>query len=523
MRKIISNTIIILLDKVLCKIYQNFKYINFFYDEDKCFFDFYTSDTVSINDFDKINSVFLDEIGNNNKIKFKDYFIYLEKDVCSSYKCIKYFKLMHLGGIGLNSYRISFCTFENKNEYESYLKYIAEMQQKDHRKIGNDLSIFCFSDKIGLGLPLFLPNGAFIKDKISQYLKSICLENGFNLVSTPILGKKELYITSGHWDLYKENNFSPIKIDEEIYMLRPMTCPHHMILFNNDKKSYRDLPLAYCEDSILHRYESSGGLIGLERVRSMELFDTHIFVSENQIDLIIQKIYKLILEVYKKLEIVIDRIDLSLRSNNKNKYFDNDEMWENAENKLRSVLKILKLDFLEVKGEAAFYGPKIDFQYKTVNGKYISISTIQLDFLLPEKFKLEYINEEGILKRPIIIHLGLIGTYERFISCLLSQKKGNLPLWLVKTQVVILPINSKFHSKYANKIAALFKKHNIRFKIDDSNERLSKKIHFYQVNKIPFQIILGDDEVNNENISYREYGQKDTNKISIEDFIKLIN
>ena len=534
MIKKIQNTMILLVAIAMNKIYNDFKIVSHGLNGNKCYLDFKINETISNHDFTKIEKTIKKLIGSGLKFNIKklnnkfiananDIEILFNDEIEDSSSKIKFFKLLQIGGLGNEKTRIHFCAFENKSEFEKYLEHLKEMNEIDHRKIGKELGIFCFSDKVGQGLPIFLPNGAFIKDKISEYLKSICLKYDFELVSSPILGSKELYITSGHWDLYKTNNFPPIKVDNEIYMLRPMTCPHHMMIYKNEKKSYRDLPLALCEDSILHRYESSGGLIGLERVRSMELFDTHIFVTKNQVSEVIIKVYEMIKIVYKKLEIKIDKIDLSLRSNEKEKFFNDDEMWKKEENELESTLNLMKVKYTKVLGEAAFYGPKIDFQYKTTNDKYITISTIQLDFLLPKKFELEYINVHGNFERPIIIHLGLIGTYERFISCLLSQTKGILPLWLTKKQVVIIPVNNNFHLEYAKKILEELKINSIRASIDDSEERMAKKIREAQISKIPFQIIIGDEEVETQNFSYRKYGEKNTNKIFIKDFIKLFN
>lgn len=528
----IRNATILLLSSAIDRTYSNFRMIGHGINDNKSYLDFKIDEKISIKDFNEIEKLMKKLVGAGTKINIiesknqtvasvNNIEASFNEEVENSFNKIKFFKLLQIGGLTNDEIRIHFCSFDSKVEFEKYLDHLKEMEEIDHRKIGKEQRIFCFSDKVGQGLPIFLPNGAFIKDQISNYLKSICLEYGFELVSSPILGSKELYVTSGHWDLYKENNFPPIKVDNEIYMLRPMTCPHHMMIYKNEKKSYRDLPLALCEDSILHRYEASGGLIGLERVRSMELFDTHIFLKKDQISEIIIKLYEMIEIVYKKLEIKIDRIDLSLRSNEKAKFFDNTEMWKKAESQLEIALNLMKVKYTKVPGEAAFYGPKIDFQYKTTSDKYITISTIQLDFLLPEKFELEYVNEQGLEEAPVIIHLGLIGTYERFISCLLSQTKGVLPLWLTRIQIVIIPVNNNLHLKYANKVLSELKKDSIRAIINSGEERMAKKIRTAQISKIPFQIIIGDDELNNKTISYRKYSEGDTKTIDLKGFIKL--
>lgn len=525
---------IIVLSIALEKMLDEYKLESFGFLEEGFYIDFSTSGTLSANDFPKIEKNIskvtsgaykIENIDDNIKCE-KQLFINLDLNKYTNTNQLKYIVLNSLGGIELdnskNNYRINSCCFENENDKREYLIRQEDLRNRDHRKIGNELEIFTFDDMIGPGLPIFLPNGAYIKEKISNYLKEVFFNHGFQMVSTPVLGSKKLYVTSGHWDLYKENNFPPINIDGEEYMLRPMTCPHHMLVFKSSNRSYKDLPFQIFEEAKLHRYESSGGLIGLERVRAMELFDTHIFVSREQIKFIVKKLNKMINEVYEKLGVKIDRVDLSLRSKDKSKFFDDDKMWDESQSMLKEILNELGYEYTEFEGEAAFYGPKIDFQYKTVLGKYITISTIQLDFLLPKRFELSYKNSNGEMETPVLIHFGIIGTYERFISALLSQTKGNLPFWLQKTQVEIIPINNEFHLEYSKKIYNELINAGFNVKLNDTNERMSKKIMNSQKGKVRYQLIIGDSEKENNNISYRKYGEDSSKTTTINDFVEIL-
>lgn len=485
---------------------------------------------ISINILDKSNDFDYLITSNNIFYNVNNINFWLDKNIKTNTKYLKFFILEQIGGVTkkINDKKIQFTRiygncFESKESLDKYLELKKDLQERDHRKIGNELSIFTFDNQIGQGLPIWLSNGSIIKERISAYLKKIFLDHGFQLLSTPILGSKLLYETSGHWELYKENNFPPFEVDNEIFMLRPMTCPHHMIVYNSSPKSYHDLPIKYCEDSKLHRYESSGGLIGLERVRSMELFDVHILCEQEQIEKIIFELNDLIKIVHSKLNIKIDRIDLSLRSSEKNKFINDDQMWEKSQNQLRNSLMKMKYDFYECEGEAAFYGPKIDFQYKTVLSKMITISTIQLDFLLPKRFKCTYKDKNNEDQTPVLIHFGIIGTYERFISALLSQTKGKIPFWLCPIQIIILPIN-QVHMNKCLEIFNLLKNNDFYVKIDDSDERLNKKIRKYQILKIPYMIIIGDKESSSKDlISYRKHGEENTNSLKINDFIQMLH
>ena len=533
MKKENNSLALIVLSLALNKIYSNFRLYECSSSNENFYINFGCDEQVSFNDFKKIEKEMQKIISGAYKIEKQEGFYIcnnlkfnnIKLDQKNNTKELKFFTITSIGGIdnlgSENNYRVYGNGFESQNEKDEFLRYQEELRSRDHRKIGQELKIFTFDDLAGQGLPILLPNGSYIKEKISSYLKSLFFKNDFEIVNTPVLGSKQLYITSGHWDLYKENNFPPIKIDNEEFMLRPMTCPHHILVYKSSNRTYKELPIKYFEDAKLHRYESSGGLIGLERVRAMELFDTHIFLKKDQIKETIAQLSTMIKEVFSKLNMKIDRIDLSLRSKEKDKFFNDDLMWEESQSMLREILKELNYDFYEIEGEAAFYGPKIDFQYKTILGKYITISTIQLDFLLPKRFELTYKDQNNEEQTPVLIHFGIIGTYERCISALLSQTKGNLPFWLQKTQIEIFPINNEFHLEYAKKVEQELLNNNLRVKLNASSERISKKILNAQKSKIRFQIIIGDEEVKTETLSIRRYGQEDSIKMSIKEFIEL--
>ncbi len=524
---------LICLGLALNKQVSDFEVIDSHVDEEGFYLDFATSDKFDDAKFNSLTKAMQRiiagayEITSNgkdlvaNSVTFKN----LSLKECNNTKFLKSFILNSIGGVEVkhknNCYRIHGNGFANDDEKVKFIEYQNELKSRDHRTLGSELKIFTFDELAGQGLPIFLPNGAFLKEQISSYLKKTMFKYNFEMVSTPVLGSKQLYVTSGHWDLYKDNNFPPIKVDGEEFMLRPMTCPHHMLVYKSSPRSYKELPIKYFEDAKLHRYESSGGLIGLERVRAMELFDTHIFVRKDQIKDMVFLLNSLIKEVYEKLGIKIDRVDLSLRSKDKAKFFDDDKMWEESQSMLREMLQELKYDFYEMDGEAAFYGPKIDFQYKTVLGKYITISTIQLDFLLPRRFELTYKDADGKDQIPVLIHLGIIGTYERFISALLSQTKGNLPFWLQRTQIEIIPVNNNFHLEFAKKVETQLRNEDLRVTLNDSDERMSKKIMNSQKSKVRFQLIIGDDEVKNNQVSVRRYGENASKTMGVQEFINI--
>lgn len=413
--------------------------------------------------------------------------------------------------------------FDNAKDLETFKAELQDRAERDHRKIGANLELFCFSDKIGQGLPIWLDNGTNIKFEIENYCKELMQKNEYHFVQTPVLGTTELYKISGHWDHYRENMFTPFKVENEEFVLKPMNCPHHIIVYKQKPHSYQELPYRIAEFGIQHRYESSGSLTGLERVRQMQLVDTHTVLMHEQIKDEIKKVYSMILEAHKTLGTSIYSLELSLHDpKDKAKFFDNDKMWASAEKQLREALKSLKVPFKEVIGEAAFYGPKIDMQMKTALGHIVTISTIQLDFLLPERFNLEYIDSEGKKARPVFIHAGIIGTFERYLAILLEQTKGILPFWLSPNQVIFLPVLPEKHGKFAKKLQLKLLNMGIRARIDNSNERLSKKIREAQIKKIPYQVIIGDEEMNSKNISYREYGKEESIKLPFSAFARLL-
>ena len=413
--------------------------------------------------------------------------------------------------------------FDNAKDLETFKAELQDRAERDHRKIGANLELFCFSDKIGQGLPIWLDNGTNIKFEIENYCKELMQKNEYHFVQTPVLGTTELYKISGHWDHYRENMFTPFKVENEEFVLKPMNCPHHIIVYKQKPHSYQELPYRIAEFGIQHRYESSGSLTGLERVRQMQLVDTHTVLMHEQIKDEIKKVYSMILEAHKTLGTSIYSLELSLHDpKDKAKFFDNDKMWANAEKQLREALKSLKVPFKEVIGEAAFYGPKIDMQMKTALGHIVTISTIQLDFLLPERFNLEYIDSEGKKARPVFIHAGIIGTFERYLAILLEQTKGILPFWLSPNQVIFLPVLPEKHGKFAKKLQLKLLNMGIRARIDNSNERLSKKIREAQIKKIPYQVIIGDEEMNSKNISYREYVKEESIKLPFSAFARLL-
>ena len=442
---------------------------------------------------------------------------------------IKSFKLENVSGVywlgkakNKQLQRISGYAFSSKEELKAFEAELKDRKERDHRRLGTDLELFTFNDLAGQGAPIWLPNGAAVMFEIDDAVRKTLNSYGFKFVSTPVLGSAELYKTSGHWFHYRENMFSPLKIDKEIMVLRPMTCPHHMSVYKSKPRSYRELPFRIAEKAILHRYEASGALIGLERVRNMQLIDTHVIIRPDQIESEIRHYYEVIMKCLKMFDIKIHRIDLSLHDpKDKAKYFDNPTMWKKAEKELEACMKRMKMDYVKKVGEAAFYGPKIDFQMKTALGHIITMSTIQLDFLLPERFNLQYIDKDHKVQRPILIHGGIIGTLERFMSILLESNKGVFPLWLAPVQVQLIPVIEK-HIPHCQKLAQELLDNGIRVEVDNSDERLGKKIRNAQIKKIPYQIVVGDEEIKSGSVSYREYGKQDVTTTSMSNFIKTL-
>ena len=421
--------------------------------------------------------------------------------------------------------RIYAISFPKASQLQEYLDFLEEAKQRDHRKIGKDLDIFMTHKLVGSGLPMYLPNGATIRRILERYIQDKEIALGYAHVYTPSLANVELYKTSGHWDHYKEDMFPVMKMDTEEMVLRPMNCPHHMLIYKNKMHSYRDLPIRIGELAHDFRYEASGSVCGLERVREMCQNDAHLFVRPDQIKEEVGRVLNLIVEVYQKdfgFPASAFKYRLSLRDkNNKEKYIDNDEMWETAESQLREILKELKIDFYEAEGEAAFYGPKIDIQIKTALNHDVTIPTCQLDFALPERFDLEYIGEDGKAHRPVVIHRAILGSSDRFISFLLEETKGALPLWIAPVQIKILPITDN-QQEYAYKIKEELQKNEIRVEVDDRNEKTGYKIREAQLQKIPYMLIVGEKEVESNTVAIRSREEGDIGTKDIKDFIEMI-
>ena len=445
-------------------------------------------------------------------------------------KELKYFKLLKVSGAYWKGdaknkmlQRIYGVCFDNEEDLNNYLTELAEAKERDHRKIGKDLSIFMTSDLVGKGMPLWLPNGAIIRKQLENYIYEKERKMGYLHVYTPCVGTTELYKTSGHWDHYKENMFPMMKVDDEEFVLRPMNCPHHMLIYANDLHSYRDLPIRIGEFATDFRYEASGAVKGLERVRCMCQNDAHLFVTPEQIKEEFKKVVSLILDVYKDFGFKNYSFRLSLRDpEDKEKYFDDDEMWNTAEDKLREVLNEYGCSYKEAIGEAAFYGPKLDVEVKPAVGPEVTLSTCQLDFLLPRRFDLSYIDKDGSKKTPVVIHRAIFGTFDRFTAFLMEETKGAFPLWLCPTEVNIIPVNNDYHLEYAKEVYKDLDDMNIRVNLDDRNEKLSYKMRESQTKKNPITLILGDKEVESKTISYRKFGSTETYTLPKSDFYKLV-
>ncbi len=447
-----------------------------------------------------------------------------------SVKELKNFKLLKVSGAYWKGdannkmlQRIYGICFETPEELENHLKELEEAAQRDHRKIGKDLGIYMMSDLVGRGLPMYLPNGFTLWNLLENYIRNKELDRGYVHVQTPPLGNVELYKTSGHWDHYQESMFPKMEVEGEEFVLRPMNCPHHMVIYGNELHSYRDLPLRIAEIARDCRYEASGALKGIERVRTFCQNDSHIFCTLEQVESEFKGVVDLILECYKELGIHNYRFELSLRDpEDKVKYHPDDKMWDEAENMLREVLNDLKIDYVEKVGEAAFYGPKLDVQVRPAVGNEITLSTCQLDFCLPAKFDLTYVDADGEKKTPVVLHRAVFGSIDRFIAYYLEETKGALPVWLAPTQVKVIPVNPEYQGKYGEKITELLRKNNIRVELDNRNEKLGYRLREAQTKKIPYTLILGDQEKTDKTISYRLFGEKDTTTVSQKDFIKHI-
>ena len=450
----------------------------------------------------------------------------------NSTKDMKYFKLTKFSGAYWKGdaknkmlQRIYGVCFYNEEDLNEYLKCLEEAKERDHRKIGKNLEIFMSHDLVGKGMPLWLPNGAIIRKELENYIYKKEQKLGYKHVYTPCVGTVNLYKTSGHWDHYKENMFPMMKVDEEEFVLRPMNCPHHMLIYANDLHSYRDLPIRIGEFATDFRYEASGAVKGLERVRCMCQNDAHLFVTPEQIGEEFKKVVSLILDVYRDFGIKDYKFRLSLRDKeDKEKYFDDDKMWDEAENKLREVLNEFGIEYYEAVGEAAFYGPKLDVEVKPAIGPEVTLSTCQLDFLLPRRFELSYIDKDGTKQIPVVLHRAIFGTFDRFTAFILEETKGILPLWLSPVQVNVIPVNNEYHLEYASKVKDLLEQNNLRVELDSREEKLSYKMRESQTKKIPYTLILGDKEKDTNTISYRVHGSNETITMDTQEFIdKLIN
>ncbi len=445
-------------------------------------------------------------------------------------KMMKYFKLLKVSGAYYKGdsknkvlQRVYGICFENEEDLSNYLNYLEEMKERDHRKLGKELDIFMISDLVGKGLPMWLPNGATIRRLLQRYITDKEVSLGYQHVVTPSLGSVNLYKTSGHWAHYKDDMFPMMKLDDEEYVLRPMNCPHHMLIYKNSLHSYRELPIKIAEIANDFRYEASGAVCGIERARAFTQNDSHIFCMPSQIKSEFKNVIDLILDVYKDFDFKNYSFRLSLRDkNDTEKYFGNDELWEKSENELREVLKEFGVEFYEAEGEAAFYGPKLDVQVRSALGHDVTLSTIQLDYQLPERFELTYIDDKGDKVRPVVIHRAILGSLDRFVAFLLEETKGVLPVWLSPVQVNIIPVNNEHHLEYCVSLKDKLQKLGIRVDLDIREEKLGYRMRESQTKKIPYTLVIGDKEVESNSVNYRLHGSKETNVLSIDDFCSLI-
>ncbi len=446
-------------------------------------------------------------------------------------KEIKNFKLIKFSGAYWKGdsdnkmlQRIYGVCFPSAEELEAHLQELEEARLRDHRKIGKDLDIFMTHDLVGKGMPLWLPNGSIIRKELENYIYRKERELGYQHVYTPCVGTVDLYKTSGHWDHYKENMFPMMEVDEERFVLRPMNCPHHMLVYANHIHSYRELPIRIGEFATDFRYEASGAVKGLERVRCMCQNDAHLFVRPDQIADEFKKVVALILDVYKDFGLNNYSFRLSLRDpEDKEKYFDDDQMWNEAEDKLRNVLNELGVDYYEAIGEAAFYGPKLDVEVKPAVGPEVTLSTCQLDFLLPRRFELNYIDSNGEKQVPIVIHRAIFGTFDRFTAFILEETKGALPLWLAPVQLSVIPVSSEYHLDYAGELFEQLQKLGYRVELDSRNEKLGYKLREAVMKKVPYMLIIGQKEVDEKKVSFRRCGVEETISMSMDEFLELLN
>ncbi|MFB6431413.1 threonine--tRNA ligase [Bacillus thuringiensis] len=443
---------------------------------------------------------------------------------------IKVFKLLSVAGAYWRGdsnnkmlQRIYGTAFVKKAELDEHLRMLEEAKERDHRKLGKELKLFTNSQKVGQGLPLWLPKGATIRRIIERYIVDKEASLGYDHVYTPVLGSRELYETSGHWNHYRDGMFPSMEMDSEELVLRPMNCPHHMMVYKNDIHSYRELPIRIAELGTMHRYEMSGALSGLQRVRGMTLNDAHIFVRPDQIKEELKRVVNLTLEVYKDFGLENYSFRLSYRDPaDTKKYYADDEMWEKAQGMLKEAMDEMGLDYYEAEGEAAFYGPKLDVQVRTALGKDETLSTVQLDFLLPERFELTYVGEDGKQHRPVVIHRGVVSTMERFVAFLIEEYKGAFPTWLAPVQVQVIPVSPQVHLDYAKKVQDELRRAGIRVELDTREEKIGYKIREAQMQKIPYMLVVGDNEVTENGVNVRKYGEQKSETIALDAFVDMI-
>lgn len=446
---------------------------------------------------------------------------------------IQVFKLLSLAGAYWRGnsdnkmmQRIYGTAFFDKKDLKEFIQMREEAKLRDHRRLGKELDLFMISPEVGSGLPFWLPKGATIRRTIERYIVDREISLGYQHVYTPIMADVNLYKTSGHWDHYHEDMFPPMDMgDGEMLVLRPMNCPHHMMVYKNDVHSYRELPIRIAELGQMHRYEKSGALSGLQRVREMTLNDGHTFVRPDQIEEEFKRTLELMLAVYEDFNITDYRFRLSYRDpNNTEKYFDDDEMWEKAQTMLKAAMDDMELDYFEAEGEAAFYGPKLDVLVKTAIGIEETLSTIQLDFLLPERFDLTYVGEDGENNhRPVVIHRGIVSTMERFVAYLIEEYKGAFPTWLAPVQATIIPVNLDMHTDYAYEIKRQMESIGMRVEVDERNEKMGYKIRASQTQKIPYQLVIGDSEVQDNTVAVRKYGEKNTETVQLSEYLVTVS
>ncbi|WP_409289716.1 threonine--tRNA ligase [Peribacillus sp. SCS-37] len=443
---------------------------------------------------------------------------------------IKEFKLLSIAGAYWRGssdnkmlQRIYGTAFFKKEDLAEHLRLLEEAKERDHRKLGKELSLFTNSQKVGQGLPLWLPKGATIRRIIERYIVDKEVRLGYDHVYTPIMGSVDLYKTSGHWDHYREDMFPVMDMDNEQLVLRPMNCPHHMMVYKNAIHSYRELPIRIAELGTMHRYEMSGALSGLQRVRGMTLNDAHIFVRPDQIKEEFKRVVNLVLAVYKDFDLNDYSFRLSYRDpQDTEKYYDDDEMWNKAQAMLKEAMDEMGLDYFEAEGEAAFYGPKLDVQVRTALGKDETLSTVQLDFLLPERFDLTYVGEDGKQHRPVVIHRGVVSTMERFVAFLIEEYKGAFPTWLAPVQVQVIPVSPEVHLDYAKEVQEKLQAEGLRVELDHREEKIGYKIREAQMQKIPYMLVVGDNEISGGAVTVRKYGEQKSETVSFESFEEMI-